>query len=175
MNRRSFLSASMAVGGLTLLSRLPSWARGLENVDFLRQGEGKKSKGIKKVIKTDAEWKAQLTPEQYNILRQKGTEYAGTSPLTDEHRKGIFECAGCGLPLFSSDQKFDSGTGWPSFWAPIKKENVVESVDKSLGMKRTEVSCAQCDGHLGHVFDDGPRPTGLRYCMNGVALKFVKT
>ena len=170
MNRRLFVSSSMALGGFALLSRLPSWAQ-----NSTTQNNGKsKSKGIKKVIKTDAEWKAQLTPEQYQVLRQKGTEYAGTSPLTNEHGKGTFECAGCGLPLFSSEQKFDSGTGWPSFWAPIKKENVIEEVDKSLGMTRTEVSCAQCDGHLGHVFDDGPRPTGLRYCMNGVALKFVK-
>jgi peptide-methionine (R)-S-oxide reductase len=185
MNRRFFISSSMAVGGLALLSRLPGWAQahGLFNSDEAVRASGNdgsnpqsttKSKGIKKVIKTDAEWKAQLTPEQYNVLRQKGTEYAGTSPLTDEHRKGTFECAGCALPLFSSEQKFDSGTGWPSFWAPIKKENVIESTDRTLGMTRTEVSCAQCDGHLGHVFDDGPKPTGLRYCMNGVALRFVE-
>jgi len=183
MNRRFFISASIAVGGVALLTRLPGWAQpnGLklvsgERVDPhpspLPKGEGRK--GIKKVIKTDAKWKAQLTPEQYNVLRQKGTEYAGTSPYTDLHDKGTFECAGCGLPLFSSEQKFDSGTGWPSFWAPIKKENIVEEVDKSHGMTRTEVLCAQCDGHLGHLFDDGPKPTGLRYCMNGVALKFVK-
>ncbi|HWP53141.1 MAG TPA: peptide-methionine (R)-S-oxide reductase MsrB [Pyrinomonadaceae bacterium] len=126
------------------------------------------------MIKTDAEWKSQLTPEQYNVLRQEGTEYAFSSPLNEIHDKGTFECAGCGLPVFSSAQKFDSGTGWPSFWAPIKKENVIEDSDKTLGMTRTKVSCAQCDGHLGHVFDDGPRPTGLRYCMNGVALRFVK-
>lgn len=185
MNRRFFISSSIAVGGVALLSRLPSWAQrkwkepnGVvserPHLDGNPNGQGTKSKGIKKVIKTDAEWKAQLTPEQYNVLRQKGTEYAGTSPLTDVHDKGTFECAGCGLPLFSSEQKFDSGTGWPSFWAPIKKENVIEDVDKTLGMTRTEVSCAQCDGHLGHVFDDGPKPTGRRYCMNGVALKFVK-
>jgi peptide-methionine (R)-S-oxide reductase len=189
MNRRFFVSSSMAVGGLAILSRLPSWARpndgGIINrkaVDphSLPMGEGTdpqektKSKGIKKVSKTDAEWKAQLTPEQYDVLRHEGTEYAFSSPLNDIHEKGTFVCAGCGLPVFSSAQKFDSGTGWPSFWAPIKKENVIEETDKSLGMTRTKVACAQCDGHLGHVFDDGPKPTGLRYCMNGVAMKFVK-
>jgi len=185
MNRRFFISSSMALGGVALLSRLPSWAHG--NAFGLRavadadprpspqpKGEGSKSKGIKKVIKTDSEWKSELTPEQYNVLRQEGTEYAFSSPLNDIHDKGTFECTACGLPVFSSAQKFDSGTGWPSFWAPIKKENVIEDTDKSLGMTRIKVSCAQCDGHLGHVFDDGPRPTGLRYCMNGVALKFVK-
>jgi peptide-methionine (R)-S-oxide reductase len=184
MNRRFFISSSIALGGVALLSRLPSWANGNGGLRVGRgvdprpspqpKGEGAKSKGIKKVIKTDADWKSQLTPEQYNVLRQEGTEYAFSSPLNDIHDKGTFECAACGLPVFSSAQKFDSGTGWPSFWAPIKKENVIEESDRTLGMTRTKVSCAQCDGHLGHVFDDGPRPTGLRYCMNGVALKFVK-
>ena len=186
MNRRFFISSSIAVGGLALLSRLPLFSRMAQgndlnlnkdpNVDShaspFQKGEG--TKGIKKVIKTDAEWKAQLTPEQYDVLRHEGTEYAFSSPLNDIHDKGTFVCAGCELAVFSSAQKFDSGTGWPSFWAPIKKENVIEETDKSLGMTRTKVSCAQCEGHLGHVFDDGPKPTGLRYCMNGVAMKFVK-
>jgi len=177
MNRRFFISSSMAVGGLAILSRLPSWAH--VNNRETNPGQGQdaktKSKGLKKVMKTDAEWKAQLTPEQYDVLRHEGTEYAFSSPLNDIHDHGTFVCAGCELPVFSSAQKFDSGTGWPSFWAPIKKENVIEETDRSLGMTRTKVSCAQCDGHLGHVFDDGPKPTGLRYCMNGVAMKFVKS
>ncbi len=198
MNRRLFISSSIAVGGIALLSRLPSWAQPKEgnvlnralavspHANFLPDQEGaggdlpiniqekSTSKGIKKVIKTDGEWKSQLTPEQYDVLRHEGTEYAFSSPLNDIHDKGTFVCAGCGLPVFSSAQKFDSGTGWPSFWAPIKKENVIEETDRTLGMTRTKVSCSQCDGHLGHVFDDGPKPTGLRYCMNGVAMKFVK-
>jgi len=177
MNRRFFISSSMALGGLAILSRLPSWAQPKDDKTNLGQGQDAKtkSKGIKKVSKTDADWKAQLTPEQYDVLRHEGTEYAFSSPLNEIHDKGTFVCAGCELPVFSSAQKFDSGTGWPSFWAPIKKENVIEETDRSLGMTRTKVSCAQCEGHLGHVFDDGPKPTGLRYCMNGVAMKFVKS
>ena len=124
------------------------------------------------IEKTDAEWRAQLTPQQYEILRKHGTERPWSSPLLKEHRKGVFACAGCDLPLFSSDTKFDSGTGWPSFWAPL--DNAVSTKDDtSFGMVRTAVSCRRCEGHLGHVFDDGPKPTGLRYCMNGVAMKFV--
>ena len=124
------------------------------------------------VEKTDAEWRAQLTPQQYEILRKHGTERPWSSPLLKEHRKGIFACAGCDLPLFSSDTKFDSGTGWPSFWSPIDGA-VGTKTDRSLWMQRTEVHCRRCGGHLGHVFNDGPPPTGLRYCMNGVALKFL--
>ena len=121
--------------------------------------------------KTDAEWRASLTPEQYRVLREHGTERAGTSPLNAEKRAGTFTCAGCGQPLFSSAAKYESGTGWPSFSAPLDAA-VDTSTDRSLFMARTEVHCASCGGHLGHVFPDGPRPTGQRYCMNGVSLAF---
>ncbi len=120
---------------------------------------------------TEAEWHKRLTPAQYDVLREEGTERAFTSPLNDEHRKGFFACAGCGQRAFRSETKFDSGTGWPSFYEAIPKA-VGETTDRSFGMSRTEVHCATCGGHLGHVFDDGPQPTGLRYCMNGVAMKF---
>ena len=121
--------------------------------------------------KTDADWKATLTPEQFHVLREHGTERAGTSPLNFEKRSGTFTCAGCGQPLFTSDTKFESGTGWPSFYKPIEGA-ISTTTDTSYGMTRVEVHCAQCGGHLGHVFPDGPRPTGERYCMNGVALQF---
>jgi peptide-methionine (R)-S-oxide reductase len=120
---------------------------------------------------TDAQWKARLTPEQYAVLRHQATEAPWSSPLEYEHRKGTYACAGCALPLFSSTTKFDSGTGWPSFWAPLP-DAVQTNVDNSWVETRTEVHCRRCAGHLGHVFDDGPKPTGLRYCMNGVALAF---
>jgi peptide-methionine (R)-S-oxide reductase len=120
---------------------------------------------------SDEEWKKRLTPEQYIVLRKSGTEHPFTSPLLKEHRKGVFACAGCDLNLFSSETKFESGTGWPSFWAPLDHA-VEEERDTSWGMVRTAVRCRRCGGHLGHVFDDGPKPTGLRYCMNGVALTF---
>jgi len=123
-------------------------------------------------MKTDAEWKRTLAPEQYRVLRQHGTERAHTSPLNHEHRRGIYSCAGCGQPLFASETKFDSGTGWPSFFAPIEG-GVETSLDFKLLLPRTEVHCNRCGGHLGHVFNDGPKPTGQRYCMNGVALQFA--
>lgn len=125
-----------------------------------------------KIEKTDSEWRDSLSPEAYRVLREHGTERAGTSPLNREKRKGVFTCAGCGKELFASDTKFESGTGWPSFWAPISGDAVGTSEDRSWFMKRTEVHCADCGGHLGHVFPDGPKPTGLRYCMNGVAMDF---
>ncbi len=156
MLRRDLLSvmALVAVGGAVLPAWLLSEAEELE------------------VTKTDEEWRRLLTPAQYQVLRQEATERAFSSPLLDEHRKGTFACAGCELPLFKSETKFESGTGWPSFWSPIEGA-VGTKRDWSFGMHRTEVHCRRCGGHLGHVFSDGPQPTGLRYCMNGVALKFV--
>jgi peptide-methionine (R)-S-oxide reductase len=124
------------------------------------------------ITKSDADWKRQLTPQQYRVLREHGTERAGTSPLDHEKRAGSFVCAACDLPLFAADAKFDSGTGWPSFFRPLANA-VGTTTDRSLFMTRTEVHCRRCGGHLGHVFEDGPPPTGLRYCMNGVAMKFV--
>lgn len=128
-----------------------------------------------KVIKSDAEWRQLLTPDQYHITREKGTERAYSGATWNNHEKGIYQCVCCGNDLFSSEHKFESGTGWPSFWQPIAPENVTTRPDNSLFMKRTEVLCSRCDAHLGHVFDDGPPPTKLRYCMNSGAMKFVKS
>ena len=124
------------------------------------------------VMHSEAEWRKLLSPKAYNVLREAGTERPFTSPLNDEHRKGVFACAGCDLPLYSSDTKYDSGTGWPSFWKPLPNA-IGTKEDNTLFTRRTEVHCRRCGGHLGHVFNDGPKPTGKRYCMNGVALKFI--
>ncbi len=170
MNRRAFLKSGIMLGTFATVSGLP-FVAGKAGASFADAKHDKLP--FKKVVKTDAEWKRILTAEQYEVARKAGTEAPYSSPLNNIHEKGIFACVCCDLPLFSSKSKFDSGTGWPSFYAPIAKINVREKIDKSLLEIRTEVLCNRCDAHLGHVFDDGPKPTGLRYCMNGVAMKFV--
>lgn len=160
MDRRALLTSGAAIAALLFANR---------------SGEAGTMSTAEQTIDwrnlSDAEWRKRLTPEQYDILRKQGTERPGSSPLLREHRKGIFACAGCDLPLFSSATKFESGTGWPSFFAPIEG-SIGTTIDRSYGMTRTEVHCSRCGGHLGHVFPDGPPPTGLRYCINGVALNF---
>ena len=148
-------------------------------ISILFIGSGCAQKNKKKmenfaVVKTDAEWKKQLTAEQFEVARKAGTERPYTGKYWDNHEKGIYKCSSCGQELFTSDTKFESGTGWPSFYQPLRKQNVLENTDRTLGMARTEVICSRCGAHLGHVFDDGPKPTGLRYCMNSASLDFVK-
>jgi peptide-methionine (R)-S-oxide reductase len=143
-------------------------------IEFSDSGERKAKVSVERVIKTEDEWKKQLSPISFEVTRHAGTERAFTNENPNNHAKGIFRCICCDTALFDSSTKFESGTGWPSFWEPIAKENVRETMDSSLGMIRTAVSCRLCDAHLGHVFDDGPKPTGLRYCMNSVAMRFAK-
>jgi len=155
---------------LTRRFLLTGAATGLAAGAFWRPLAGRAAENFE-ITHSEAEWRKLLTPEQFAVLRQSATERPFTSPLLNEHRRGLFACAGCDRDLFSSETKFDSGTGWPSFWAPLDKA-VGTTEDTSFGMTRTAVHCSRCGGHLGHVFDDGPKPTGLRYCMNGLALSF---
>ncbi len=163
MNKRTLLQVGVAMAGMAWLSNYLPWRRDRAASTSISGFE---------ITKTEAEWREILTPEQFYVLRQHGTERSHTSSLDKQYAKGIYECAACALPLFSSETKFNSGTGWPSFFAPIEGA-IATSADKSLLITRIEVHCRRCGGHLGHVFDDGPPPTGDRYCMNGVALKFI--
>jgi peptide-methionine (R)-S-oxide reductase len=185
-SRRAFLiTSASACGALALWSlqspKAASAAGGgsktpgmVTIVEFGANGKKTGKEELARVVKTDAEWQKLLSPISYQVTRQAGTERPYTGATWNLHDRGLFRCICCDTAVFSSDTKFESGTGWPSFWAPIAKENVVEITDRSLGMERTAVSCRLCDAHLGHVFDDGPQPTGLRYCMNSAAMHFVK-
>ena len=186
LSRRAFLVTSAGVCGAVAIWSLdkagvasaasgkPTTPGIVTIVQFGADGKKMGKVQVPKLVKSDAEWQKQLSALQYQVARQAGTERAFTGDTLNVHDRGLFRCICCDTVLFSSDTKFDSGTGWPSFWQPIARENVIEITDRTLGMERTAVSCKQCDAHLGHVFDDGPQPTGLRYCMNSASMHFVK-
>jgi peptide-methionine (R)-S-oxide reductase len=183
MTRRAFViagSAAIAAIGLRLRNGVEtveakgSAPKEVKIVQFSDAGQRENIATLPLVVKTDAEWKQQLSPDSFEVTRHAATERPYSGEYWNNHDKGLYRCICCGTALFSSETKFESGTGWPSFWEPIAKENVRESNDLSLDMTRTAVSCRLCDAHLGHVFDDGPKPTGLRYCMNSLSLHFVK-
>jgi peptide-methionine (R)-S-oxide reductase len=174
--RRGFLmSLAGGAGVCTLLAAVDKAAHGgkVRIVDFDANGNKTGVEEVDKVVKTDIEWRKQLDGEQFDVTRKEGTERPGSGKYASNHADGLYHCICCNTVLFDSKTKFESGTGWPSFYQPIAKENVVEQTDRSFGEVRTKVSCIRCDAHLGHVFDDGPRPTGLRYCMNSASLNFV--
>jgi len=178
LNRRGFVVTMAAALGLVVWRPSVAFAADPETVTILRFSPTGKPLGkasVPKVVRSDAEWKHKLTPISFSVARHAGTEIPFSGKTWNNHERGLYRCVCCDNALFSSETKFESGTGWPSFWQPIAKENVVETSDTSLGEVRTAVSCRECDAHLGHVFKDGPRPTGLRYCMNSAAMHFVKT